>query len=228
MIAIVNKQTEPETTTWQEEFLEMMPTIEKLACFAFRDLGEEKKEEATSEVVANAMCAFRRLHERGQVQRVFASALARFAIKQLHDGRRVGTPQCSRDVFSRRAQTKAGFGVRSLSDPNPRGGDWTECLIDERRTPVADQAAFRIDFPAWLTHQSKRDQRIVEKLSQRYTTSEVANEFQISPGRVSQLRSELADSWRKFSSTSKSLGNQNPPIRTAHVVDRDQLAELPN
>ncbi len=228
MIAILNKSAEPETVTWQEEFLQMMPTVKKHAQFAFRNLDAEKKEDAVSEVVANTMCAFRRLYERGEPQRIFASALARFAIKQFHDGRRVGTPQCTRDVFSPRVQSMAGFGVCSLNGPNPHDKDWVECLVDERRTPVPDQVAFRVDFPTWLTSHSKRDQRIVNKSAQRYSTSEVAGEFQISLGRVSQLRRELAESWREFNTTRKSFEDRNPSVRTENEADSDQLAALPN
>jgi len=49
-----------------------------------------------------------------------------------------------------------------------------ECLIDARRTPVPDQAAFRIDFPRWLTQQSVWNRKIAERLALGLTTGEVA------------------------------------------------------
>lgn len=49
-----------------------------------------------------------------------------------------------------------------------------ESLIDNRRTPVPKQAAFRIDFPRWLNGLTFRDRRIADRLAMGYSTSEVA------------------------------------------------------
>jgi hypothetical protein len=191
MTAVVSESEEPESATWQAGFLEMLPMIEQRARVAFRDLDAEAQQDAVGEVVANAMCAYRRLHERGELQRAFASALARYAIIQYWDGRRVGTQQCSRDVFSPKAEKKAGYEVLSLDLR-------MECLIDNRRTPIPDQIAFHLDFPLWLASQTPRNRRIAERLLFGGSTGEVAREFNISSPRVSQLRREFAESWYAF------------------------------
>ena len=198
MIAIAQKRDEPDTATWQQRFLEMLPMIEQQARVAFRGLATDAKEDAIAETIANALCAFRRLHERGEMHRAFASALTRYAVAQVRDGRRVGTSQSSRDVYSSRAKRQAGYDMVSLGTPGEQVGEWTECLIDNRRTPVPDQAAFRIDYPRWLNSQTPRNRRIAERLSMGYSTGEVAKEFRISPARISQLRRELAESWYAF------------------------------
>lgn len=189
-------ESEEDNSPWQASFVTLLPMIEQLAAAALRHLRTEAKQDAVSEVVASAMCAYQRLHKRGELRRAFASALARFAIARYRDGRRVGTPQCSRDVFAPRAKKKVNFGVQSIETLVV--ADLQEKLSDSRQTPVPDQVAFRIDFPHWLRQQGRRNRRIAERLMQGYTTSEVALEFGVSPARISQLRRKLAISWRAF------------------------------
>lgn len=45
---------------------------------------------------------------------------------------------------------------------------------------------------------SLRDRRIAEQLAMGEKTSAVANRFELSCGRISQLRRELHDSWHRF------------------------------
>jgi hypothetical protein len=73
-----------------------------------------------------------------------------------------------------------------------------ESLTDDHSTPIPEQVHFRIEFPRWLETQTPRNRRIAETLSVGYTTAEVANRFQISPGRVSQLRKHFCESWQAF------------------------------
>jgi hypothetical protein len=187
----------------------MMPVIEQQALTTFRDMDADAKEDAVSEVVANAMCAYRRLHERGELQRAFASALTRYAIRQFFDGRRTGTSQCSRDVYSARAKKTAGYEIFSLGAPSDQVGEWLECLIDDNGEPVPDQVVFLMDFPRWLVSQTPRNRRIAERLALGCSTSEVANEFRTSPSRVSQLRRELSESWDRFTGTASGRARGN-------------------
>ena len=60
----------------------------------------------------------------------------------------------------------------------------------------ADVAAFRIDFAEWLATWQGMKRAILEALAVGDKTGEVAARFNISPGRVSQLRREYEDSWR--------------------------------
>ncbi len=198
MIAVAEKTEEPATEDWHEGFLQMLPRIERQARAAFSDMDAEAQEDAVSEVVANALCAYERLYQRDELERAFASALTRFAIAQFYDGRRVGTPQCSHDVYFPQAKRKGDYEMLSLGAPGEQVGEWIECLHDNRYTPVPEQVAFRLDFPRWLDTHSDRDKQIAERLSIGTSTSEVAKEFKISQARVSQLRRELADSWYKF------------------------------
>ena len=71
-------------------FESMLPAIQRQAKHAFRSVHRELREDLVAEVVANAFVAFRRLVERDKADLAYPSVLARFAIKQVRVGRRVG------------------------------------------------------------------------------------------------------------------------------------------
>jgi hypothetical protein len=124
--------------------------------------------------------------------------LAHFAIAQVRDGRVVGTRGNSRDVCSARGQRQKRYSVERLDRPDPQGGGWQDAVLEAHRTSVPDQASFRIDFPAWLCRLSDRDRQVAEALALGHANGEVARRFEISSGRVAQLRRELWESWSRF------------------------------
>jgi hypothetical protein len=145
-------------------FLALLPRIELHAAIYFRHLRcPDRKEEALAEVRALAWLCFLRLRERGQDAAPFVSTLATFAARALHSGRRVCGHEKARDVLSPVAQRRHGFTSESLPISTQSSHDrlyaaplgqalqdaFEERLRDNTLTPVPDQAAFRIDFPAW-------------------------------------------------------------------------------
>jgi hypothetical protein len=176
----------------------MLPRIRQYAHVAFRHLREEAREEAIAETIANSLVAYVRLFEQGRIDLAYPTVLARFAVAQIQDGRRVGNRLNTKEVLAERAQERHGFVVERLDRFDKYSGEWIEATIEDTHTPVPDQAAFRCDFPAWLATQSPRNRKIAEALAVGHSTSEVARRFNISPGRVSQLRRELHDSWSEF------------------------------
>jgi hypothetical protein len=118
----------------------------------------------------------------------------------------------AKDVCSRCAQKRHGFRVESLPTSTRTGHDQLyaaphgqqvldaveERLRDNAITPVPEQVAFRLDWPAWLATRTERDRRIVDRLALGEGTGEVAREFGVSPGRVSQLRREFHEDWERF------------------------------
>jgi len=183
---------------WHAAFLAMLPDIRKQAGFAFRKMKPEAREDAIEEVVANACCAFARLVELGRADVAFPSSLAQYGIKQFRGGRRVGNPLRIRDVLSPYAQKKKGIVVERLDKFDKHEGLWLEAVVEDDRTPVPDQAAFRIDFPAWLGTYPERDRRIAETLATGERTGDVAEQFGISAGRVSQMRRKFYHDWQAF------------------------------
>jgi len=71
-------------------------------------------------------------------------------------------------------------------------------LHDNTRSPVPDQVAFRLDFPAWVNTLSDRDRRVVGDLMAGERTLDVAAKYGLSPARVSQLRREFMEGWARF------------------------------
>jgi hypothetical protein len=191
----------------------ILPRIERYARHALSSLRGEAKDDAMCEVVASCVCAYRRLFQRKEIERAFASTLVRYAVALYYRGRRVGTSQCSHDVYFAHALKKARIEIRSMGTPREQRAEWMECLTENCRTPVPDQAHFRVEFPLWLRTQTRRDRQITERLSLGYSTKEVADKFKLSPGRISQIRRELYDSWHQF------CGEELPAVHGRHRAD---------
>jgi hypothetical protein len=186
------------TTNWQQPFLEMLPVIENYARRAFRGLDAEAREDAVQEVSANAAVAFARLVQLNKADLAYPTVLARYAVAQFCDGRRVGNRLRIRDVMSPYAQRKKGFRVENLDRFERESGEWLEAVVEDTHTPVPEQVAFRIDFPAWLKAQTSRTRKIAEALALGHSTGDVARRFKVSAGRISQLRRQLCQSWQEF------------------------------
>ena len=176
----------------------MLPAIERRARIALRHLGAEAREEAMQEVVANTLVAYLHLVELGKADIAYPTVLARYAVAHALGGRKVGGCLNVRDVMSSYAQQKKGFGVDRLDACDGDSGDWREILVEDRSATPADVAASRIDFAAWLRSLSSRYRKIAMALAVGETTARVATMFQLSRGRISQLRRELQDSWFLF------------------------------
>jgi hypothetical protein len=183
---------------WQLLFQAILPAIHKHVLFAFRRLPDEQREEAVQAALANACVACARLVRQGRAERIFPSALARFAVAQVCEGRIVGTPLNISDVLSPYAQKKKHLIVERRARFDSGDHQWLEAVRAGHRTPVPDQVCFRIDFPEWLATLSERTRLIAQFLAAGNSTNEVAMRFAISRGRVSQMRRELCESWRRF------------------------------
>lgn len=164
MIAPVPCRAETATEFRHAQFPETLPSIRHNASYAFRRLNREAREDAVQEVAANAYIAFAPLVQRGKADIAFPGVLARYGVAQFHAGRRVGTKWNTRDVFAVAAQRKGRFRVERLDQGVPQETAWREAVLEDRRTPVADQAAFRCDFPEWLKTLSSRDRQIADAL----------------------------------------------------------------
>lgn len=125
-------------------------------------------------------------------------SLARFAIRQVCAGRMVGTSLNVRDPLSAYAQRCRAITVERLEYRDNDTNEWLPVFVDDHRVSVADQAALRIDIPAWLQGFARRLQAIACDLARGFSTSEVAAKFGVSAGRISQLRREFYQSWLTF------------------------------
>ena len=183
MIALLkNGLTDERKELVHERFLAMLPRIRRQALVAFRNRVRSAQELA-AEVVANAFCAYIQLVRRGKHDLAYPTPLAKFAIRQVRDGRRVGGRQNAQDILSPCASRLHGFTVERFDQRDPQTGSWNEQLVEDRRAGPAQTAAARLDLAAWLRTLSKRNRKIAKALSVGETTSDVAKQFGLSrPG----------------------------------------------
>jgi hypothetical protein len=176
----------------------MLPRIIGHARLAFAYLKPEARAEAVQEVVSNALRAFVRLVELGKADVAYASPLARYGVAQVRDGRKVGASLNIRDVLSPHCQRQKNVIVERLDHFDEEENAWSEAIVEDRTAGPADIARVRCDFSDWLATLSRRNRRIAESLALGNRTTDAARKFRMSEGRISQLRRELAESWRAF------------------------------
>lgn len=197
----------------QAAFLGMCPRIVTHARIFFRNITcRHRRDDYVSEVVALCWRWFRNLARRGKDARRFVSALATYAARAVHSGRRVCGQLRPNDVLSERAQRERGFRVESLPISFRTSFDglygvvggqrlhdaYEERLQHDTQTPIPDQVAFRCDFPAWLRTRTERDRRLIHDMARNDRTLDLATKYKMSPGRISQLRREFHEDWTRF------------------------------
>lgn len=128
----------------------------------------------------------------------FVSRLADFACRAVRSGRKIAG-MTVKDVMSEIAQQRHGYYISKLPDfstesTNPLVEALTENMVSE----VPDQVAFRIDFPAWLKTLSERNRSLLTDMALGHRTKDLAEKYQTSEGRISQLRREFQKGWRRF------------------------------
>ena len=209
----MNRVAKPQSlSAWHAGFLTMLPAIVTHARVAFRCLDPDAKAEAVQEVVANAFVAFARLVQLGKIDIAYATPLARYAVAQVRDGRRVGGHLKIQDVSSAHCQRQKKVTMEWLDHFDKEENAWKEAVVvDTRSAPVPDIVAFRCDFADWLHRLPRRNRRIAQFLAVGNRTGETARKFGVCEGRVSQVRKELAESWRAF------VGEE-PDARTAGLA----------
>jgi hypothetical protein len=197
----------------QREFLAMQPRILTHARIASRHLRcSARRADFVAEVVGLCWKWFRRLAQRNKDARRFVSVLASYAARAVHSGRRVCGQLKAKDVLSERAQRRHDFRVERLATSTRTdfhelyssvGGQQRLDALDERlqhnlATPVPDQIAFRLDFPAWLRTRRERDRCLIRDMMRDERTLDLAKKYGISPARVSQLRRHYLEDWTRF------------------------------
>jgi hypothetical protein len=212
------------TLPLHRQFLALLPRIELHGRIFFRHLRcEQTRQDAIAEMVALAWIWFRRLVRRGKDPFTFPIALATFAARAVRSGRRLCGGEPPKDVLSPIARCRHGFRVEPLPlstranhetlYADPHGQElqdaFEERLRDNTITPPDEQAAFRIDFPAWLGTRTERDRRIIHAMALSERTYELSRAFGVTPGRISQLRREFHADWQRFTADRTANGQES-------------------
>jgi hypothetical protein len=191
-------------------FLSILPRIETHARVSCRGLRcPHSREEFRAEVVALCWQWFLRLVEKGKDPLQFPTTLAAYAARAVKSGRRLTGQERSKDALSPLAQRRHGFRVGPLPTSTRRPHDGfhgnfkgrqalDEALQDNTVSPVPEQVAFKIDFPAWLLTHPDRDRRLIDRLMLGERTLDVSRAFGLSPARIAQKRREFRDDWLAF------------------------------
>jgi hypothetical protein len=177
--------------TWQPAFLALLPAIERQTRRALQKTPPAERDEARQAILSYAAVAFARLFELDKAHLAYPAPLVGFGLKHYRAGRLVGGCLNSKDVGSTRCRRRRGCFMERLDD-------WKETLVEARGATPAELAALRIDFSQWLESLSSRDRQLANELARGESTSAVAKMFQLTAGRVSQLRRELHASWLRF------------------------------
>jgi hypothetical protein len=180
-------------------FLRQLPRIYAHARYAFRHVVcADARADRVAETVALAWRHFAALSRRGKDPTRFVTTLSLRASQAVKAGRRLVRSDGARDALSPVARVRHGFAVERLPHPRCEAPHLAEALADNTRTPVPEQAAFRLDYPRWRAGFRPRTRAVLDALAVGGRTGEVARRFGLSQGRVSQLRRRFAASWRRF------------------------------
>jgi hypothetical protein len=181
----------------QQDFVSLLPDIERYAKHVFRRCRLADRDELVSETVARMWLFFVRLSARSKDPRRVFRPLLRFCVLAVKDGRRVGERRNRRELCHR--ARRDGLRIVSLEDWDDQSrSPWREILAETKAFSPAETAAARLDIEAWLKAQSARDRSIASLLAAGERTSSVAKKFRLSCARVSQLRNELKESWERY------------------------------
>ena len=189
----------------QEQFTATLSAVEDAVRFAFRGrLRPQEYEEALAEAKAAAWTAWHGLIRKGKDPvKVGVHAIANYAIRGVRNGRRIGNRTCGRgamDVQHPRVRRALGLRVVSFEElAGPALGSWQDWLVADRTFGPADEAAFRVDFAAWLGGLPEKNRRVAALLAEGHEGVVVARLVGIAQSRVCQLRRELGQAgWRAF------------------------------
>lgn len=207
------RRSHPQHDELKFRFLELMPKLETHARISFGFLRcPNEREDRIQESLALGWRCFLRLNERDKDVNQFLVSFCRLVVRAVKAGRRVCGMHKSKDVFNPVAQQRFGFQVGRLPKSNRCSHDalyshpdgqklhdaFEERFQDNTQTPVVDQVIFRIDWPAFYRTLSARDRRLTNFLGLGNCNKLAARIFQLSPGRVSQLRQQWFREWRLF------------------------------
>jgi hypothetical protein len=210
------KRTKPGTSAdlahLHAAFLSILPRIERHGQIYFRHLRPHKKADAIQEMRALAWKWFVRLHQLGKDPADFVTQFVTYLARAVNSGRRLAGMAKAKDVMNPATQRRHGFRVEPLPNSTRTSHErlyaspvgqalldaFEERLRDNTVTPVPEQVAFRIDFPAWLRTLTARERRMIRAMSCNERTFDLSREFELSPSRISQLRREFFLDWHRF------------------------------
>ncbi|MGO9110242.1 MAG: hypothetical protein ACLP9L_13535 [Thermoguttaceae bacterium] len=121
-----------------------------------------------------------------------------YGCRQARDGRKVGGHLNCLDVSSAYCQRLKNVVLDRLDNLDQEENAWQEVLVEDKHADASQIVQTKLDMEDWLASLKRRDRRVAEFLANGESTKAAAGKFNVSAGRISQLRKELAENWRKF------------------------------
>jgi DNA-directed RNA polymerase specialized sigma24 family protein len=196
--------SETATADAHRAFEAALTRIDASLRYYFRRWPCGRRDEAIDDARSATWVAWHGLLRRGKDPvAVGVTAIATNAGRAIKKGRAIAASRPvglrSEEVHSPRALRPTRLRVVSFEElPESTPGAWQGWLAPDRRYGPADEAAFRLDFAAWLDALPPRKRRAAELLAEGHGTGEVARILGVTPGAVSQARAWLFRSWGRF------------------------------
>ena len=147
----------------------------------------------SKKAVVHSLLAYIRLHEQGRAEVATPSSLAWYSSRHVKRGRPAAGRMNGKEPL---------VEVRTNQQRHPSRAampsKWIDAMVEDKRAPVADQVAAKMDVGAWFATLTKRMKEIAKDLAFGCSTSEVAKKHGVTAGRISQLRRSLEESWAAF------------------------------
>jgi len=198
--------TPVEVRDAQQQFVEMLTDIQKIASRAFDHLDPEAREEAVANAVALSWA--NHLHCVAEDKRVGAPSLAHYAIQGVKSGRSL-CGQSSVDVLAARTRILGRATVQSLSeapvqhpaddgDDESHSGWWncSEALVDRKvwERP-RERVRIKLDYDSFLRwpRVTVQECEVFNLLARGHRTSEIAHRLEVSAPRVCQIKNSIGE-----------------------------------
>jgi DNA-directed RNA polymerase specialized sigma24 family protein len=200
------------TSNLHQAFDAALDRIDAVLRHQFRTWPRDQRQEAIDDARAYTWLAWHGLLARGKDPiQVGVVAIAANACRAVRNGRSVGSARSvgrgAMDIHHPKARLATGLRVVFLEDlGGGPPGHWQDWLAANDRYGPADEAAFRLDFAAWLVELPATKRRVAELLAQGLGTGEVARRLGVTSGAVSQSRDWLARSWCLFQGQADAAG----------------------
>ncbi len=184
-------------------FTNNLPEIQSRSRACLSRLPHNYREEAMAEVMGAVFKAGVHAQRNGVLAKITPYHAVVYAVKQFRQGRRMAG-YTTTDVLSEATQAKGRCKVVSLSslDPdeleNGRPVTLAETLADQRQdcNPY-EQVRQNLDYPGILRQErvSRKARKVFKALTKDRSTGQglrLAMDLKVSPGRICQLKEELA------------------------------------
>jgi len=195
-MTIITNNT-PNVPSFDALYAKMLPHFQYFAKRHIRRKGRRGDfNDVIQELSGFALQMYNSLIRRGKGADVFYTPLMKFAIKRYREGRRFATGSNTKDILADQTQILGKSDTCQLSQFDEEQDTWD--FMTDRKGRVVDAVQFKIDYEAWHTSLSPRDQSIVTDLSYGYSTNEVSRKYGVSAGRISQYRKRYYKDWNDF------------------------------